>query len=322
MANLPTNEAVLYLVQGGEVQFDIAFPLPSNSEITIGRDPNCDIPLDSYTSVSRHHGKIRPLKGESGEWVFYDLNSSNGTFINAKKIQGGQVLKAGDIIKIASDGPEFLFEYERLNLTKITKQIKKKLVIQRYEKINKPNYSLETTPTKLIITLPMKNAMKNGASTFWYIFFLVVFVFPIIIGLWVVFNVIFSSLMLVIINSLLLLTLLFLICIGDFFPTLLGYAFDLETGNFIIRRSRGFMGWLFNQYRHNEVLYPLREFTAVRLEKSIYEGDEGTKYDTYSIFLERETGKAFQLPFYWHNNPEDAHELVELIEMYLEQVED
>ncbi|MFA6433538.1 MAG: FHA domain-containing protein [Elusimicrobiales bacterium] len=53
---------------------------------TVGRKPDNDIVLENAT-VSGHHCK---LYGAGGSWFVEDLNSTNGTFVNGKK-----VLKAG-----------------------------------------------------------------------------------------------------------------------------------------------------------------------------------------------------------------------------------
>ena len=51
-------------------------------EITIGRNPNCDIHIDNL-GVSKQHAKI--IK-QDGLYVVEDLNSTNGTYINRKRI--------------------------------------------------------------------------------------------------------------------------------------------------------------------------------------------------------------------------------------------
>jgi hypothetical protein len=56
------------------------------SVLTVGRKPDNDIVLDNAT-VSGHHCKIYEA---GGTWFVEDLNSTNGTFVNGKK-----VLKAG-----------------------------------------------------------------------------------------------------------------------------------------------------------------------------------------------------------------------------------
>ena len=51
-------------------------------EISIGRNPNCDIHIDNL-GVSKQHAKI--VK-QDGVYVVEDLNSTNGTFINNKRV--------------------------------------------------------------------------------------------------------------------------------------------------------------------------------------------------------------------------------------------
>ena len=52
------------------------------ADITIGRNPNCDIYIDNL-GVSKQHAKI--LK-QDGEYVVEDLNSTNGTYVNNKRV--------------------------------------------------------------------------------------------------------------------------------------------------------------------------------------------------------------------------------------------
>jgi RsiW-degrading membrane proteinase PrsW (M82 family) len=82
---------------------------------TIGRDPSCQIVIDSqvYGMVSRRHAEIRyaPATGGGPEhWWICDLNSANGTAINQQPLQGCQILQHGDRLTLGQDGPIFLFE--------------------------------------------------------------------------------------------------------------------------------------------------------------------------------------------------------------------
>ncbi len=91
------------------------YPLSTTQEVDIGRDPNCQIVLDSdrYGSVSRHHAVVRPLatlvNGQPA-WEICDRNSANGTYVNGDRLQGCQVLRVGDRITLGINGPEFIFE--------------------------------------------------------------------------------------------------------------------------------------------------------------------------------------------------------------------
>lgn len=62
--------------------------------LTIGREEGVDIHVDN-PSVSRQHAEIRQ---EGGSWIVEDLGSSNGTYVNGRKIEGGEVIRSGDEI--------------------------------------------------------------------------------------------------------------------------------------------------------------------------------------------------------------------------------
>ncbi|MCU0549979.1 MAG: PrsW family glutamic-type intramembrane protease [Leptolyngbya sp. Prado105] len=83
----------------------------------IGRDPRCQIVVDPvlFGSVSRRHAEVRPSEqnepNERPSWWICDLNSSNGTYLNGKRLRGCQILRSGDRISLGNDGPEYIFEY-------------------------------------------------------------------------------------------------------------------------------------------------------------------------------------------------------------------
>lgn len=102
---------------------NISYPLSPNQAITIGREPDCQIVLDSktYQGVSRRHAQIRPLAtvSSSGKrvWELCDLESSNGTYLNDTRIYGCYKLEPGDKIRFGQTGPEFIFQLEELTQT-------------------------------------------------------------------------------------------------------------------------------------------------------------------------------------------------------------
>jgi pSer/pThr/pTyr-binding forkhead associated (FHA) protein len=65
------------------------------SEITIGRDPNCDFPIIDE-SISAHHVRI---SYHHSQWWLEDLNSTNGTFIGKTKVTVPTVLITSDQFK-------------------------------------------------------------------------------------------------------------------------------------------------------------------------------------------------------------------------------
>ena len=85
---------------GQNFSLNRAFP------VSIGRSRVNEIPLDDVT-VSGQHCRIIP---ENGKHVLYDLGSTNGTFVNDKKIQRA-ILRVGDMIKVGET--HFLYKIEQ-----------------------------------------------------------------------------------------------------------------------------------------------------------------------------------------------------------------
>lgn len=67
-------------------------------ELVAGRSANCDIWIEDNT-ISRKHFRI---KKTGNSYSVQDLNSTNGTFVNNKRIKTAE-LKAGDKIQISKD---------------------------------------------------------------------------------------------------------------------------------------------------------------------------------------------------------------------------
>lgn len=65
-------------------------------ELTIGRADKCQVVLDD-TYVSQMHARIFP-KGEG--FVLEDLGSTNGTYLNRRRITAPVELQRGDLVKI------------------------------------------------------------------------------------------------------------------------------------------------------------------------------------------------------------------------------
>jgi len=74
------------------------FEIQNLNEISIGRDPNCTITLE-HVGASKIHAIIRKQGNEAEIW---DKNSTNGTFINGRRVDGKLPLKEKDIIIITN----------------------------------------------------------------------------------------------------------------------------------------------------------------------------------------------------------------------------
>lgn len=88
-------EAPVLISQTGELQGQ-RWNL-SQEEILIGRSPECDIVVPDR-QVSRHHAV---LERTAAGFQIKDLGSKNGTHVNGVRIEEEQLLRDGDVIKVA-----------------------------------------------------------------------------------------------------------------------------------------------------------------------------------------------------------------------------
>lgn len=69
------------------------FPL-NEPALVVGRDPRNSIVID-HPQVSRRHARI---VRRGNDWVILDLESTNGTFANGRRLVGPHALMTGDVI--------------------------------------------------------------------------------------------------------------------------------------------------------------------------------------------------------------------------------
>jgi S1-C subfamily serine protease len=69
----------------------------TDEELTIGRGEDSDVMLSDY-QVSREHARIRPLG--DGRFELADLNSSNGTYLNGRRVDKPVVLEGTQQIQV------------------------------------------------------------------------------------------------------------------------------------------------------------------------------------------------------------------------------
>ncbi len=80
----------------GELRDNSPWIIPLHNNFSIGRLETCDLILSS-SSVSRKHAR---LAMNENDLMITDLQSSNGTYINGKQLDGQNILRNGDLLKI------------------------------------------------------------------------------------------------------------------------------------------------------------------------------------------------------------------------------
>ena len=302
-----SSEGVLRHLSPPHASQPTSYPLPVDREVIIGRDYDCQIVIDSnqYDRVSRHHAAIRPLDPTTAtkEWMVYDLDSANGTFINGQRLQGGQVLRSGDRVTLAENGPEFIFEYQPLNKSAPSSQPPN--TVPNRGKLDDlvmlKGFRIERSPTRLVIRRDNKIIRGWLLNSLWsFIALVVTFYINILLFL-----------LLLLALPVLALTMLVLALI---FPGEVAYTFDLEEEEFTIAKQN-LSDRIFKRYRFTQ--YELSDFTAIRLTRYVYEGTA----DTYTIHLDRVSGDAVAISSQPSDNRETAQQLLDIIDEFLSSVE-
>ncbi len=67
-------------------------------ELTVGRAAGCQVTLDD-TFASQIHARVF---SRDGQLFVEDLGSTNGTYLNRKKVQGPMVMKRGDKLQVGN----------------------------------------------------------------------------------------------------------------------------------------------------------------------------------------------------------------------------
>ncbi|HIZ87630.1 MAG TPA: FHA domain-containing protein [Candidatus Coprenecus pullistercoris] len=76
-------------------------------QITIGRDPSCQVRFDeSFSTVSRKHAAI--VK-DGDNWKLVQLSQTNSTYLNGHKVHTEWYLQNGDEIQLSTNGPKLGF---------------------------------------------------------------------------------------------------------------------------------------------------------------------------------------------------------------------
>jgi len=68
------------------------------AEITVGRAPGCSVMVDD-TFVSQVHARVFQREGN---YLVEDLGSTNGTYLNKKKLSGTMMMHRGDRLQVGN----------------------------------------------------------------------------------------------------------------------------------------------------------------------------------------------------------------------------
>jgi pSer/pThr/pTyr-binding forkhead associated (FHA) protein len=85
-----------------------SYPLSESTATSIGRAKANDIMLEDV-SISSQHCRVRP---ENGRFVVHDLQSTNGTFVNDRRVTA-QALTEGDVIQVGETALQLKLEQRR-----------------------------------------------------------------------------------------------------------------------------------------------------------------------------------------------------------------
>lgn len=104
IARAQRKQAALVVLQGSESEIGTHVML--DRPITIGRDPKAELPLQDE-GISRRHCRISFDRDHN--FFIEDLNSTNGTLLNGKRLVDKQRLEAGDRIFVGACVVKFTY---------------------------------------------------------------------------------------------------------------------------------------------------------------------------------------------------------------------
>ena len=132
-----------------EDKVNILDKLKSKSKVVIGRADECDVILNNG-SVSRQHAEV--TKNNNGSYSIKDLNSTNGTFVNGRKIKGLQTIVHADKIFVGK---------LLLSLDGVTKDLSEELAIcvKGIEKVFINNGKKTKVLNEMDLAIPSKSLL-------------------------------------------------------------------------------------------------------------------------------------------------------------------
>jgi hypothetical protein len=104
ITDLPPGRPVLVLEHGGGLSAGASFTV--NAGVTIGRSPQTDIPIEDRFASARH----ARIYERDGFAYIQDMGSTNGTYLNGKRLDSPELLRTEDRIRIGDT--EFRYAVE------------------------------------------------------------------------------------------------------------------------------------------------------------------------------------------------------------------
>ena len=97
--------------KAGQVE---VYPVSRYTSLSLGRDVGCDVRFHPTRDivVSRNHAMIEWNQEDPPLFRISDLLSSNGTFLNGRRIGSSVLLRSSDKIQLGVDGPVVEFSFE------------------------------------------------------------------------------------------------------------------------------------------------------------------------------------------------------------------
>jgi hypothetical protein len=97
--------------KAGQVE---VYPVSRYNSLSLGRDVGCDVRFHPTRDivVSRNHALIEWNQDDPPLFRISDLLSSNGTFLNGRRIGSSVLLRSSDKIQLGMDGPVIEFTFE------------------------------------------------------------------------------------------------------------------------------------------------------------------------------------------------------------------
>lgn len=92
------------------------YPISRFASLALGRDAACDVRFHPTRDVvvSRNHAMIEWSEDDPPLFRISDLLSSNGTFLNGRRIGRSVLLRSGDRVQLGNGGPVIEFSYDEV----------------------------------------------------------------------------------------------------------------------------------------------------------------------------------------------------------------